>query len=66
MSGNFDPIWRAALSSGTVPILLEKRLRFEAYAHSHNRLQIDQVSDTQAVFHRYALDGGSSTPAEYW
>ena len=62
--GNFDPIWRAALSSGTVPILLEKWLRFEAYAHSHNRLLIEQVSDTQAVFHRYSLDGGSPTPAE--
>ena len=63
-AGNFDPIWRAALSSGSVPVLLDKWLRFETYAHSHNRLRIDQVSDTKAMFQRYAVDGGSPTPAE--
>ncbi|WP_125933055.1 helix-turn-helix transcriptional regulator [Kiloniella majae] len=59
----YDPVWYYALRSRTPKILFDKWNRFERYAHSTNRLRIEEKSDYSALFTRYGIEGHQpSTP----
>ena len=60
----YDPVWRAALRSEDPALLFEKWGRFEAFAHSRNRLRIDHAGEKRASFQRYTVDGGTPTAPE--
>ncbi|VAW12376.1 Transcriptional regulator, AraC family [hydrothermal vent metagenome] len=60
----YDPIWHAAVRSVSPAVFFDKWQRFEVFAHSNNRLRIDQSCQNQASFHRYTVDGGTPTPPE--
>ena len=60
----YDPVWFAALRSSSPQILLEKWRRFEAFAHSHNRVLICHEGAQAIRFDRTTVDGGMPTPAE--
>jgi len=59
----YDPVWYYALRSQTPKILFDKWRRFEHYAHSTNRVNIEEQSVCSASFTRYGIDGHQpSTP----
>ncbi|WP_421780117.1 helix-turn-helix domain-containing protein [Kiloniella litopenaei] len=59
----YDPVWYYALRSRSPKILFDKWYRFERYAHSTNRVRIEEKSDCSAVFTRYGINGNEpSTP----
>ncbi len=60
----YDPIWHSAIRATNPRYLFDKWQRFEAFAHSSNRLRIDQGDEKRASFHRYTVDGGSPTTPE--
>lgn len=63
-SAEYDPIWRAAIRSASPTQLFDKWRRFEVFAHSRNRVQIDLIVENGASFRRYTNDGGTPTPPE--
>lgn len=54
----YDPIWLAANRSDTPAILLNKWRRFEEFAHSRNRVQIEFLMDQEISCRRYTVNGG--------
>ena len=60
----YDPIWSAALRSSSPAILFDKWRRFEVYAHSRNRVRIDQADEHRASFRRFTVDGGTPSAPE--
>ncbi len=63
-SARYDPIWHAAVRSANPALLFDKWQRFEVFAHSRNRLRIDQTHEKCASFQRYTVDGGTPTTPE--
>lgn len=61
---SYDPIWYAAVRSGSPAMLFDKWQRFEIFGHSKNRLRIEQMDDKFASFQRYATDGKVPTIPE--
>ncbi len=59
-----DPIWNAAKRSANPPLFFDKWQRFEVFAHSQNRVRIDQLNDNLATFERYTEAGQIPTPPE--
>ncbi|MVO17963.1 helix-turn-helix transcriptional regulator [Parasedimentitalea huanghaiensis] len=60
----YDPVWRSALRSESPAVLFDKWHRFEVFAHSSNRVEIDPITETQARFRRSATGGAAPTPPE--
>ena len=60
----YDPILHAAIRSASPTLLFDKWRRFEVFAHSRNRLRIDQTDEKRASFQRYTVDGGTPTTPE--
>ncbi|MDH3944959.1 MAG: helix-turn-helix transcriptional regulator [Anaerolineae bacterium] len=60
----YDPIWHAAVRSASPAVLFDKWQQFEVFAHSRNRLRIDQTSEKRATFRRYTVDDGTPTNPE--
>ncbi|MBE7638212.1 helix-turn-helix domain-containing protein [Sneathiella sp. P13V-1] len=51
---DYDPIWRIALNAPSVSRLIEGWSRFEAYAHSSNRVSFDRCGPTSLSCVRYS------------
>ena len=64
LSVGYDPIWFAAVRSASPALLFDKWKRFEVFAHSQNRLRIEQTDDNRATFGRYTIDGGTPSAPE--
>lgn len=60
----YDPIWRAAVGSASPAVAFDKWRRFEVFAHSRNRVRIDQTHEKRASFQRYTVGGGVPTSPE--
>ena len=60
----YDPIWRAAMRSDSPEVLFDKWRRFEVFAHSQNRVSIEQISENKILLHRYTLEGGTPSAPE--
>ncbi|TLP55910.1 helix-turn-helix transcriptional regulator [Parasedimentitalea maritima] len=60
----YDPVWRSALRSETPAVLFDKWRRFEVFAHSSNRVEIDLITERHARFRRRATGGPAPTPPE--
>jgi len=61
---NYDPVWRAAIRSETPDVLFHKWGRFETFAHSHNRVKIDELSKNSYRFTRHTVTGGVPSAPE--
>ncbi|MCK5919739.1 MAG: helix-turn-helix transcriptional regulator [Methylococcales bacterium] len=60
----YDPIWYSAIHSANPTTLFDKWRRYEVFAHSHNRLRIDQIGESCASFQRHTVTGGTPTAPE--
>lgn len=60
----YDPMWLAAARSISPAILFDKWRRFEVFAHSQNRLKIDQSRHEFTSFSRHTVDGGTPKAPE--
>ncbi|NIZ61071.1 hypothetical protein DL239_08790 [Sedimentitalea sp. CY04] len=60
----YDPVWRSALCSETPAVLFDKWRRFEVFAHSSNRMEIDLVTENSARFRRRATSDTAPTTPE--
>ena len=61
---SYDPIWHAAIRSTNPALLFDKWRRFEVFAHSQNRLKINQTCEKRILFQRYTVDKGTPTAPE--
>lgn len=63
-SVGYDPIWYGAVRSENPAVLFDKWRRIEAFAHSQNRVRIDQTNDKCFSFSRYTVGGRTPTAPE--